>query len=86
MAAKASNLTVPQLLHANLIDKLKLKSTGWLVGQNPIIAAGMCVRVGCTVCRRCHSQCEGWDLIIAAGMCVRACVREWVCMCESGWR
>lgn len=41
MAAKAAHLTVQRLLHKYLIDKLGLKHTGWLLGQNPLLAAGM---------------------------------------------
>jgi len=41
MAAKAARITVKQLLYKFLIGKLGLQSTGWLVGQNPLLAAGM---------------------------------------------
>ena len=41
MAAKAAGLTVQQLLDKYLIGKLGLTSTGWLLGQNPVLAAGM---------------------------------------------
>ncbi len=41
MAAKAAGISVQQLLDKYLIGKLDLRSTGWLVGQNPVLAAGM---------------------------------------------
>jgi len=41
MAAKAAGLTVHGLLDKYLIHKLDLQHTGWLVGQNPLLAAGM---------------------------------------------
>lgn len=41
MAAKAANLSVQELLHKYLIDKLQLNHTGWLFGRNPQLAAGM---------------------------------------------
>eukprot|EP00658_Telonema_sp_P-2_P038016 TRINITY_DN2732_c0_g2_i2.p1 TRINITY_DN2732_c0_g2~~TRINITY_DN2732_c0_g2_i2.p1 ORF type:complete len:338 (-),score=63.01 TRINITY_DN2732_c0_g2_i2:311-1324(-) len=41
MAAKAAGVTVQELLHRYLIGKLSLKSTGWLLGRNPVLAAGM---------------------------------------------
>ena len=41
MAAKAAGISLQQLLHKYLIDKLQLKRTEWLLGQNPQLAAGM---------------------------------------------
>eukprot|EP00937_MAST-01D_sp_MAST-1D-sp2_P001896 g1896.t1 len=41
MAAKAAGTTVQGMLSKYLIDKLGMKNTKWLVGQNPYLAAGM---------------------------------------------
>ena len=41
MAAKAAGLTVVELLDKYLIKKLGMTDTSWLVGQNPMLAAGM---------------------------------------------
>ena len=41
MAAKAAGLTVVELLDKYLIKKLGMNGTGWLVGQNPMLAASM---------------------------------------------
>jgi hypothetical protein len=41
MAAHAAHITVVELLDNYLITKLGLTGTGWLSGQNPVIAAGM---------------------------------------------
>jgi len=41
MAAKASNSTVQQLLHRNLIGRLNLTGTKWLGGENPALAGTM---------------------------------------------
>ena len=38
VAAKAAGMSVEQLLHKFLIDKLQLKTTGWLLGQTPMLA------------------------------------------------
>jgi hypothetical protein len=54
MAAKAAGLSVQQLLHANLIDKLGLRSTGWLAGQNPLMAVAA------------HSTPDEYDRILRA--------------------
>jgi CubicO group peptidase (beta-lactamase class C family) len=41
MAAKAAGITVVQLLDKYLIKKLGMTDTKWLIGQNPMLAAGM---------------------------------------------
>ena len=41
MAAKAAGLSVQKMIRKYLVDKLGLKHTGWLIGQNTLVAAGM---------------------------------------------
>merc|ERR1712166_162315 len=54
MAAKAAGLTVQGLLHKYLIQKLNLKHTGWLLGQNPMLAAAM------------HTTADDYDTILSS--------------------
>ena len=56
MAAKAAGISLQQLLHKYLIDKLQLKRTEWLLGQNPQLAAGMA------------STADDYDVILRAYM------------------
>ena len=55
MAAKAADITLQELLHQNLITKLGLKHSGWLVGQ--VRAFLICVRQSslCLICTRPYS-------------------------------
>jgi len=41
VAATASRMTVQQLLRKNLFEKAGMNHSGWLLGQNPYLAAGM---------------------------------------------
>jgi len=41
MAAKAQGVTVQELLSTNLLDKAGMKHSGWLGGENPLMAFGL---------------------------------------------